>query len=81
MKLDELSLGTEQQGQMLLLSLVSYAGLWHYNQSVLAGRREDEALMTFMAWVWISSFIMMLGGIHKLKFCAVGTIVLFSNMP
>lgn len=66
---------------MIFLSLISYVGLGAYNQEVLEGRREDEALMTFMAWVWISSFIMILGGAHKLKFCAIGTMILFSNMP
>jgi len=75
-------LPTRNEGTMIVLSLFSFAALGAYNQKFLDGRREDEALMTFMAWVWISSFVMMLGdGFHRLKFCAIGTMVLFSNMP
>jgi len=74
-------LPTRKEGRMILMSLLSLAALGAYNQKYLDGRREEEALMTFMAWVWISSFIMMLGGGHKLKFCAIGTVILFSNMP
>mmetsp|Transcript_21215 Transcript_21215/g.52204 ORF Transcript_21215/g.52204 Transcript_21215/m.52204 type:complete len:233 (+) Transcript_21215:170-868(+) len=77
----QIHIPTKQEGRMILLSMISYAGLGAYNQKVLEGRREDEALMTFMAWVWISSFVMILGGAHRLKFCAIGTMILFSNMP
>ncbi|CAJ1931081.1 unnamed protein product [Cylindrotheca closterium] len=76
-----LQIPNKAEGSMILLSMLSYAGLGVYNHKVLEGQPEQDALMTFMAWVWISSFVMMLGGAHKLKFCTVGTLILFSNMP
>jgi len=77
----QLKISMKKYSSMAPLSVISYAGLGAYNQMVLSGRKEDEALMTFIAWIWISSLIMMIGETHKLKFCSLGTLVLFSNMP
>lgn len=77
----QLKTSIKKDPSMALTSLLFFSGLRAYNQMVLSGRKEDEALTTFIAWIWISSLIMMIGGTHKLEFCALGTLILFSSMP
>jgi hypothetical protein len=66
---------------MLLVYILSFAALGAFNYFSLAGCKDEEALIPFVIWIWISSLVMMIRGTNMLRTLSLATLVLFGTIP